>query len=168
MYELCLIFLFYTFTYFKFIYKLNKTPKIIYIIYYLYITTVLLLTIVPNSFITDFKWLYDDYQSFSYINTILFRDIKMGYHGAIKDIVLNILMLIPFGFIIPMLKSNITLLKITLYTFMFSFLIEFIQLITTILFLNHRICDITDLFTNTIGGVIGYIIYKITAYKKEQ
>ncbi|NLJ94559.1 MAG: VanZ family protein, partial [Clostridiaceae bacterium] len=42
------------------------------------------------------------------------------------------------------------------YTFLFSLAIE----LTQPLLHMHRASDITDLITNTIGGIIGYLFYR--------
>lgn len=70
-------------------------------------------------------------------------------------------MTIPFGILYKSLTPNITLIKTIKATIFLSILIELTQLLMTILLLHYRICDITDLITNTIGGLIGYLIYKI-------
>lgn len=146
----------------------KKNQKIIYSIIYLYIGNVLLLTVLPNNIVSDFRIYYDSSLIHSHFNLILFRDIKMGYQGAFKDIILNIIMFIPFGFLIPLVSLKTNFYKIIVFSFLFSLIIEFIQLITTLLLLNNRICDITDLFTNTIGGMIGYFIYWIIKNKKHK
>lgn len=69
-------------------------------------------------------------------------------------------MTIPFGFLYSILKKNINLIKVIVSTFLFSLSIELTQLIMTIFLLRHRSFDVTDLITNTIGGIIGYLIYK--------
>lgn len=68
---------------------------------------------------------------------------------------LNILLFVPFGFIVPIVFRNFTKVKdIAKAGFAFSLLIELSQL------LNIRSTDIDDLIFNTMGAVIGYIIYR--------
>lgn len=59
-----------------------------------------------------------------------------------------------------MLKKNIKLIKVIISTFLFSLSIELTQLIMTIFLLKHRSFDVTDIITNTIGGLVGYLAYK--------
>lgn len=71
----------------------------------------------------------------------------------------NILLFIPFGILLPFLwKKYDKLLYILLSGFSFSMFIEVTQL------LNNRSTDIDDLILNTIGGLIGYGIYKMFVY----
>lgn len=71
----------------------------------------------------------------------------------------NILLFIPFGILIPFLwKKYDKVVHIFLSGFLFSMFIEVTQL------LNNRSTDIDDLILNTIGGLIGYGIYKMFVY----
>ncbi len=72
--------------------------------------------------------------------------------------ILNVVMLVPFGFMLPVLwKRNGRMYRVILSGFAFSMLIELSQL------MNNRCRDIDDLIANTLGAVIGYIIYKVFA-----
>ena len=67
----------------------------------------------------------------------------------------NIIMFVPMGFLLPLLWANCSRLwKTVLFCFVFSLVIELMQL------LNHRATDIDDLLMNTIGGAVGYAGYK--------
>ena len=70
----------------------------------------------------------------------------------------NIIMFIPFGFIIPLLW-NISNKKVIIIGFSISLFIEIMQL-----FLS-RGTDIDDLILNTIGVLVGLIIFKLL-YRK--
>ena len=74
---------------------------------------------------------------------------------GIMTYALNVVMFMPFGFLIPMIwKQYRRPVKIFLAGFLFSSAIEFCQLF------NRR--NIDDLMMNTIGAVIGYFIWKLT------
>jgi glycopeptide antibiotics resistance protein len=47
----------------------------------------------------------------------------------------NIFAFLPFGFLLPLLRKDLTFYKITLYSFLFSLLIEFTQFIFRV---KHR------------------------------
>lgn len=68
----------------------------------------------------------------------------------------NIIWFVPFGMLLPAIKKNFTSREIILYSFLLSLSIEIIQFI-----LNCGISDIDDIIFNTIGGGIGYAIYRI-------
>ncbi|PDY23050.1 hypothetical protein COM83_16845 [Bacillus cereus] len=69
---------------------------------------------------------------------------------------LNILLFMPLGFLLPTIWPHFRKMKNTVCAgFFFSLAIELNQL------LNNRITDIDDLFTNTLGAIIGYVIYRV-------
>lgn len=130
---------------------------------YLYLFLVLCVTILPIDF-TLYLRLKNSSTDFVYIHLKPFNDIISGYGGAVEQIILNIVMTIPFGFLYTVLKPDKGIVRVILATFLLSFMIEVIQLIMTLFLLHHRSCDVTDLITNTIGGIIGFIIYKISTF----
>ncbi len=159
--EIILLILIYVFI---MIYKLkNKTKKQknIFSIMYIHLCGVAYVTILPIDFTLDPKWLYHESISVDYGNIIPFEDLIKNRRGAKKGIILNIIMTIPFGFILSMMVGNIKFIKVMFSTFILSLSIELIQLIMTIFLLNHRSFDVTDLITNTLGGIIGFIAYKL-------
>lgn len=94
-------------------------------------------------------------------NLIPFRDLKSNHNGAIREIILNTVMTMPFGFLYPIIKKQ-GILKTFVSTFLFSLAIELAQLMSAWWGgLSSRSFDITDLITNTFGGLIGYIIFLI-------
>lgn len=72
---------------------------------------------------------------------------------------LNIIMFMPLGFLLPYIWDNFRNLKSIIFTsFIFSLSIELSQL------LNRRTTDIDDLMMNTLGGILGYFIWKLFFY----
>jgi glycopeptide antibiotics resistance protein len=72
---------------------------------------------------------------------------------------LNILMLVPFGFGLPFI-TNFRLKKIVLIGALFSIVIELLQLITGFITeITFRVADINDVIFNTIGVAAGYILF---------
>ncbi|QPW50016.1 VanZ family protein [Bacillus thuringiensis] len=68
---------------------------------------------------------------------------------------LNIVLFMPLGFLLPTIWPQFRKMKNTVCAgFFFSLAIELNQL------LNNRITDIDDLFTNTLGAIVGYVIYR--------
>lgn len=67
----------------------------------------------------------------------------------------NILMFIPFGFLLPAIWPTFrSLKKVTIVAFLFSLTIETMQLFT------NRLSATDDLIMNTLGAIIGYLICK--------
>ena len=77
----------------------------------------------------------------------------------LKTSLLNILLLIPFGFGLPFI-TNYRMKKIVVIGALFSIVIEFTQLITGYMAkITFRIADINDVIFNTVGVAIGYILF---------
>lgn len=69
---------------------------------------------------------------------------------------MNIIMLMPLGFLLPYIWKNFrSPLKAALTGFLFSAFIEFTQLPT------NKLADIDDLIMNTLGAVLGYAVWKM-------
>ena len=72
---------------------------------------------------------------------------------------LNILLLIPFGFGLPFI-TNLHMKNIVAVGVLFSTVIELLQLMTGLLAgITFRIADINDVIFNTAGVVIGYLLF---------
>ncbi|NKQ20208.1 glycopeptide resistance protein VanZ-F [Brevibacillus laterosporus] len=72
---------------------------------------------------------------------------------GITTYILNIILFMPLGFLLPTIWPQFRTIKNTACTgFFFSLAIELRQL------LNHRITDIDDLLMNTLGAIIGYLL----------
>ncbi|MBV4447881.1 VanZ family protein [Clostridium tyrobutyricum] len=84
-----------------------------------------------------------------HINLVPFRD------GIEITSILNIILFIPLGFLLPTLwKKYRNLWSTFYYGLFFSLGIEFAQL-----FVRYRATDINDLIMNTIGTICGWIIF---------
>ena len=69
----------------------------------------------------------------------------------------NIIAFIPFGIYLPYTsESKLGFISTFLYTFSLSLTIELVQLITKV-----GSCDVDDIILNSLGGVIGYILWYI-------
>lgn len=98
-------------------------------------------------------------------NLVLFREIKrfilyrnqLGFESFVVNILGNIFAFAPFGFLLPLLNKRYRKLIITVFlSFLFSLCIEAIQFVFRV-----GIFDVDDLFLNTVGGLLGYVCYKI-------
>lgn len=75
-----------------------------------------------------------------------------------KNTVLNIILFIPLGILLPFLWKKYNTLKATLmFGFLMSLAIEILQILT------YRATDINDIIANTFGTVLGYFIFRGTA-----
>lgn len=72
--------------------------------------------------------------------------------------ILNMIMMMPFGFLLPLIWPQWRRLwKVIPAGFSFSLLIEVLQLF------NLRLSDVDDLIMNTLGAGIGYLVWMIFA-----
>jgi len=148
---------------------MESKRKTINTIMYIYLSFVLYFTLMP--IITSLPFVFN--HSYVPMNIVPFIDVSTGRGDFIRQVVLNIVMTIPFGFLLPLIKNKkINLMKTVLYTFLLSLGIEILQPLIN----DFRSSDITDLVTNILGGIIGYILYlifkplttKILSYIKEK
>lgn len=94
-------------------------------------------------------WLRSPLISLDRIGIIPFATI-----GSIVPEILNVIMTIPFGFMLPSIWPEFrSLKKVILAGFLFSLTIETMQLFT------FRFSTTGDLITNTLGAIIGYFIF---------
>ncbi|MEJ7838929.1 MAG: VanZ family protein [Thermomicrobiales bacterium] len=74
--------------------------------------------------------------------------------------VLNIIMMIPLGFLLPCIAPKLASLRnVSIAGFLASASIEGMQLFTLLTFGNRRIVDVDDLIANTGGAMIGFAIW---------
>lgn len=99
-------------------------------------------------------------------NLVLFAEIKrffkyrhiLSTEAFLLNMVGNVVAFIPFGFSIPFLsRKQRKFLNVAFLSFEFSLVIEMIQLIFKV-----GSFDVDDLLLNTIGGILGYIIFAIS------
>jgi glycopeptide antibiotics resistance protein len=77
----------------------------------------------------------------------------------LKTSLLNILLMIPFGFGLPFI-TNFRLKKVAIIGALFSIVTEILQLITGFIAgIAFRIADINDVIFNTLGVVVGYLLF---------
>ncbi len=75
---------------------------------------------------------------------------------ALKNLLGNVIIFLPFGFLLPILWSKInSSQKIVIISIIFSFVLEISQLI-----LHLGSFDIDDIFLNTLGALLGYLVIK--------
>ena len=125
-----------------------NTTMYVYLSFVLYFTLMPIITSLPSIFNHHYKPM----------NLVPFIDVLYNRGNFIRQIGLNVIMTVPFGFLLPLIKKeNAKLLKVVFYTFLLSLSIEILQPLIN----SWRSSDITDIITNVIGGIIGYIIYLI-------
>lgn len=94
------------------------------------------------------------------INIVPFRVFTeawaMGGHKQIAQIIANILMFVPLGFLTPAAFPKMrSWQKTALSMALFSFSIEFVQ------YFIGRCADVDDFMLNTAGGIAGYAVFSV-------
>lgn len=83
----------------------------------------------------------------------------LGMKTVLLNILGNILAFLPFGLFLPFFSRRCRRLWYTMfYSFELSLLVELIQLVSKV-----GTFDVDDLMLNTLGGVLGYFLYKAVA-----
>ncbi|MDD3222107.1 MAG: VanZ family protein [Clostridia bacterium] len=85
-----------------------------------------------------------------------YRDV-VGFDAFLLNLFGNVLVFIPFGVMVPIVSSrNRKFFRVFGLTFLLSLFIECIQLISKV-----GSFDVDDLILNTVGGILGYILFWI-------
>ena len=95
-------------------------------------------------------------------NLVLFREIKrfwnyreeVGLFAMFTNLFGNVIIFIPFGFFMPMASKYRSIFSAVFYSFGLSLWVETFQLITKV-----GSFDVDDLLLNTVGGLVGYLIF---------
>lgn len=83
----------------------------------------------------------------------------------VRNIGGNVLLLMPLGFLAPIIWDKYNKLKNTMILgLVISFSIEILQLIESLMSGWGRITDIDDIICNVFGAIIGFYIYKMRCY----
>ncbi|WP_273835845.1 VanZ family protein [Guptibacillus sedimenti] len=105
-------------------------------------------------------FIYNYYPYGKSVNLVLFDSIKLmwesgSYWLILKNIIGNILLFMPLGFLMPLVsKKGKSFLIIGIIGFLTSTIIELLQY-----FVAHRIFDIDDILLNALGALVGYVAY---------
>lgn len=90
--------------------------------------------------------------------TKVIKGVERSFY--IKQILGNLIMLLPFGYMLPMLRK-VTLKQVLLISMLFSVSIEVLQFVT-----GRGLMEFDDVFNNTVGAVLGFIVYHEIIYSK--
>jgi len=104
-------------------------------------------------------------------NLVPFREIgryirhfrALGIYSVI-NLAGNVAVFVPFGMWLPILASPARKgYHLVFYTFLFSLMIESVQLLFRV-----GSFDVDDIFLNTLGGLIGFILYRFLNRSEEK
>jgi glycopeptide antibiotics resistance protein len=136
--------------------KLKMIEILLFIIYLVLLVYFLFFAESMGRTISDREYSY---------NLVLFKEIKrfikyhkeLGMTAVLTNIVGNIVCFVPFGCMLPILSIKARkLFLVGLVSLELSIVIEMTQLIFKV-----GSFDVDDLVLNTLGGVIGFLIYRM-------
>ncbi|PAE22506.1 hypothetical protein CHH80_00650 [Bacillus sp. 7504-2] len=135
-------------------YKKSTIHLLFTSLFYIYICMLIKYTQFPITFLPDImsKQSLEDV-----INIVPF----INFMRSLTNYLLNILMTIPFGFLLPLIKKC-NLKTIFLWSLILPIMLEGLQLLFALLKkYTERIVDINDAIMNGFGVLIGFIFYKV-------
>lgn len=136
----------------RFRYKHSYSYLFFLSVSYIYLIGLIKVTQFPLTFISGHDSMGSVIQS---INWVPFKRMNEDYENA----VLNIILTLPIGLILPFIKK-VTTKSILTWSIVLPLLIEGLQFMMSLITLNsERRLDINDLMTNFLGVWAGYIIF---------
>lgn len=125
--------------------KEKYLTKILFIVYFLLLIWIILFKF---SFTLDIGTQHN-------INLIPFNtSVMVNGKLQLKEIIENVIIFIPFGIYISILKPKWSFIKKVIPSFFTSLIVETLQYILAI-----GASDITDLISNTLGSIIGILLF---------
>jgi len=144
----------------------KKTSTFLWVILVIYAIVLVEIILIkePHHFWQSLKWTWRHGPGSSYAraNFKLLYTIRNFYHSGSNEkswvnVGGNILLFIPFGILVPIvLRGKYKIFATVVLAFLLSLAFELFQLFT-----GCGYFDVDDIFLNTLGGVIGVIIYVI-------
>lgn len=130
--------------------KINVIQLVASLVFSVYVVFVLYYTVLGRYSQEEYTFQIYIYKSYKY----LIEDF--GTH-SLRQVILNIIMLIPFGFLMPIVIKDKRKYLITLLSaFALILFIESMQLI-----MQCGTFEVDDIFNNLLGTVIGMLIYAL-------
>ena len=88
---------------------------------------------------------------------LVYRKV-LGFRAVFLNVYGNIIGLLPFGFFLPAMHRYFRrVYRIVSVSFLFSCGIELTQLVT-----RRGSCDVDDVILNTLGGLLGYLLFVLS------
>lgn len=119
---------------------------------YAYLSLVLYFTMMPV--VASIPSMLD--HPYTPMNLVPFIDVSLGRGDFFRQVLLNVIMTMPFGFLFPLTRDRRARFGATVFScFLLSLGIELLQPFF------DRSSDVTDLITNVTGGALGYGLYAL-------
>lgn len=137
--------------------RIRILGKILFVLYVIFIIYFLIFS--------DWYGRTGEMQEYHY-NLELFKEIRrfweyrdqVGMFAMFTNLFGNVVIFVPFGFFMPMASRYRSFFSTVFYSFGLSLCVETFQLLTKV-----GSFDVDDLLLNTIGGLVGYLIFSMCA-----
>ena len=134
---------------------MKKAGKVLFVLYVLFMLYFLLFS--------DWYGRTGATEDYRY-NLILFTEIRrfcqeweiLGWESVFMNLVGNVIVFMPFGFFMSLAKGRPHFFGVIGVSLGFSFVVEVFQLFTKV-----GSFDVDDLLLNTLGGILGYLIFLV-------
>ena len=146
--------LLYVFVFFRKLKVRGREILLVNTLMYLYLSFVLYFTLMPV--LTSIPFVLN--HPYSPMNMVPFIDVLEERGDFFRQVILNVIMTVPFGFLFPLTRNRTAKFgKTVWFCFLMSLGIELLQPLIN----GLRSSDVTDVITNVIGGMLGYGCYMI-------
>ncbi len=150
--DFAVLILLYAFVFFRRWRAQGRDRLLVNTLMYAYLSLVLCFTMMPV--VVSIPFMLD--HPYQPMNLVPFIDVSLGRGDFFRQICLNVVMTMPFGFLFPLTRGKRTQFGAALFfCFLMSLGIELLQPFF------DRSSDVTDLITNVIGGALGYGLYVV-------
>ncbi len=128
------------------------------LVFILYISLVIYFVFFSDHYgrVTGFTEFRYNLTPFAEIRRYLTYKEFFTWENLITNLAGNILAFAPFGVLVPLMRRRTGFWYTTFITLFFSLFIETVQLATRV-----GVFDVDDLIMNTVGGVCGYLTYRL-------
>ena len=152
--DFAVLILLYAFVFFRRWRAQGRDRLLVNTLMYAYLSLVLYFTMMPV--VVSIPFMLD--HPYQPMNLVPFIDVSLGRGDFFRQVLLNVIMTMPFGFLFPLTRGKRAQFGAALFfCFLMSLGIELIQPLIN----GTRSSDITDIITNVTGGVLGYGFYVI-------
>ncbi len=145
--------LLYIFVFFRKWRRVGRDAVLVNTLLYVYLAFVLYFTLMPV--IVSLPFMFN--HPYKPMNMVPFIDVSLGRGDFFRQVLLNVIMTVPFGFLFPLTRTGGGKFgRTALACLLMSLGIELLQPL-----IGGRHSDVTDIITNVTGSAVGYVLYLI-------
>ncbi|NLO09302.1 MAG: VanZ family protein [Clostridiales bacterium] len=136
----------------------KRIKILVWILFYIYILLLSYFLFFSERYGRDLVTQQYNLQLFKEIKRFIKYREQIGWEGFIVNIFGNVIAFMPYGFLLPLLnRAYRKFYIIAILSIIFSLLIEAAQLL-----LKVGVFDVDDILMNSLGGILGYLVFLIS------